>query len=64
MGKVLNFDKLKLGSIVTIELSYGTYKCQILTHEGENVYKMRVLNGDLKGKFLYFHMTRMEHDVE
>lgn len=62
MGKVLHFDKLKLGSIVTVELGDNSYKCEVISHEGDNIYKMRILNGDLQGKFMYFHMTRMEHE--
>lgn len=62
MGDIITFNRLKLGEIVTVEANDEKYKCEVLSHEGNNVYKLRVLEGKHKGQFCYFGLERMEHE--
>lgn len=60
MGKVLPFMRLKIGEVVTIEVKERSFRCEVLAHEGNNIYKLRILEGEYQGKFLHFEMVGME----
>ena len=60
MGKVLSFTRLKIGEIVTIEVKDKAFRCEVLAHEGNNIYKLRILEGEHQGKFLHFEMVGFE----
>lgn len=62
MGDLIYFPKLKIGETITIEVSNEYYKCEVLSNEGDNLYKLRILSGNLKGKFMYFHMMSIERE--
>lgn len=60
MGKILAFAKLKIGEILTMEVKGQSFKCEVLSNEENNVYKLRILEGEYRGKFLYFEMINFE----
>lgn len=60
MGKLLTFKRLKIGEILTMEVKDKQFKCEVLTHEGNNIYKLRILEGENRGKFLHFEMVGFE----
>lgn len=60
MGKVLPFKRLKIGEVVTIEVKEKAFRCEVLAHEGNNIYKLRILEGENRGKFLHFEMVGYE----
>ena len=59
MGKVLAFEKLKIGEVLVIAVKGQRYKCEVLQGEGK-VYKLRILDGEHKGKYFHFEMTSLE----
>lgn len=62
MTKILSFTKMKLGEVVNMELRGVKCKCKILEHLGNDVYKIKVLNGPFKGQTATLTVTRWEDD--
>lgn len=60
MGKVLTFKRLKIGEVLTMEVKGEYFKCEVLNHEGNNIYKLRILEGKHQGRFLHFEMVGLE----
>lgn len=62
MAKILSFTKMKIGEVVKMELRGVLCKCKILEHLGNDVYKIKVLDGVYKGQTATLTMTRWEDD--
>lgn len=62
MGDVLAFNRLKIGEILTLEVKEEKIKCEVLTHEGNDLYKFRLLEGEHRGKFCYFQLEGFEDE--
>ena len=62
MGDVLTFSRLKIGEIITLEIKGVQAKYQVLSHEGDNTYKLRVLEGEHRGKFCFFKLERLDNE--
>lgn len=60
MGKLLTFNRLKIGEVVLIEINDEELACEVLAREGNDLYKLRALEGPYRGKFLYFEMIEYE----
>jgi hypothetical protein len=64
MGKLLKFNKLKIGEIILAETERdGEFRCQVVSHWKKNIYKLKILEGSNKDKILNFEMLyRKDHD--
>lgn len=60
MTKILNFNKFKLGEIVSVEHEGQTFKGKVLAYLDGDIYKIKVLNGPHKGQIAILKMTRWE----
>jgi len=57
MAKIINFPRLKIGQIVRIEFEGDKIKCIVVKHEGNNVYKVKALEGRYKGYTAHYKLV-------
>jgi hypothetical protein len=57
MAEVIRFPRLARGEIIELEINGERVKCKVIKHEGNNVYKLKALNGKHKGYFGHFKIT-------
>lgn len=61
MGEVIRLPIYAKGEVIQLEINGEIVKCKVIKHEGNNVYKVKALNGKHKGYFGYFKLTEFDN---
>ena len=64
MGKVISLNRLKIGEIVTTISEGNSAKCEVIEHLEGNLYKLRILEGKNKGKFMIFELLGIKDSFD
>lgn len=59
MAEIIRFPRLARNEIIDLEIEGEIVKCKIIKHEGNNVYKLKALNGKNKGFYGHFKITEI-----
>jgi len=59
MANIIPFPVLCRGEIVNITVDHISVKCQVIRHEGNDVYRLKALNGPYKGYIGNFKVTEI-----